>query len=108
MKGFQRGSKQLGVPTANIEMSDENKQKTAELVPGVYAALGTFNGQIYTCALSIGWNPVYDNGEKTIEVYLVEYTSDKDFYDEHLSIHLLSFIRAEALFKGFNELIWAI
>ena len=110
VKGFQRGSKQLGVPTANIEMTDENKDKTAELVPGVYAAVGTLQGQKYTCALSIGWNPVYDNGEKTIEVFLVEYdtASKEDFYDQHLSIQLVSFIRAEALFKGFNELIWAI
>jgi FAD synthase len=23
------------------------------------------------CALSIGWNPVYDNAEKTIEVYIM-------------------------------------
>ena len=38
VKGFGRGSKQLGVPTANVEMTEENKQKTQSLVPGVYAA----------------------------------------------------------------------
>ena len=38
VSGFGRGSKQLGCPTANIEMTDENKQKTVELVPGVYGA----------------------------------------------------------------------
>ena len=36
--GFGRGSKQLGCPTANIEMTPENVQKTAKLVPGVYSA----------------------------------------------------------------------
>jgi len=34
--GFQRGSKLLGVPTANLEMTDINAAKTAKMVPGVY------------------------------------------------------------------------
>ena len=38
VKGFGRGSKQLGCPTANVEMTQENKDKTVGLVPGVYAA----------------------------------------------------------------------
>ena len=62
-------------------MTAENKAITADLVPGVYAASGVLSGKEYTCALSIGWNPVYDNAEKTIEVYLVEYNSQDDFYD---------------------------
>ncbi len=50
-------------------MSDINKEITKDLIPGVYTALGYFISQtdkkiddkIYKCALSIGWNPVYDN-----------------------------------------------
>ena len=72
VKGFQRGSKQLGVPTANIEMTPENIAISKNLVPGVYAAVGRLTkvegieGEFetdkeYPCALSIGWNPVYDN-----------------------------------------------
>ena len=89
-------------------MTVENISKTAELVPGVYAATGILNEKEYTCALSIGWNPVYDNAEKTVEVFLVDFNSENDFYGEILSVNLKSYIRAEALFKGFNELIWAI
>ena len=40
--GYKRGSKQLGVPTANIEMTEENIKKTNDLVPGVYAAKAYF------------------------------------------------------------------
>ena len=92
VKGFNRGSKQLGVPTANIEMSEVNKKLTLNVVPGVYSAMGEFinptndklsNPKLYQCALSIGWNPVYDNPEKTIEVYLLHKFED-DFYDETL------------------------
>ena len=64
--GFKRGSKQLGVPTANIEMTAENIAIVKDLVPGVYAANGRFiepsvpyldADKTYQCALSIGWNP---------------------------------------------------
>jgi FAD synthase len=63
-------------------MSEENKFVTKDLVPGVYSAIGKFVEPTidflkthptnkYMCALTIGWNPVYDNPEKTIEVYLM-------------------------------------
>ena len=61
-------------------MSETNKALTRDLVPGVYTAIGKFiNPTVdfldsninYMCALSIGWNPVYDNAEKTIEVYIM-------------------------------------
>lgn len=70
--GFKRGSKQLGIPTANIEMTDENITKTKELIPGVYIGHALLNGKVYLTAASIGWNPVYDNNFKTIEAFLLE------------------------------------
>ena len=38
VRGFKRGSKELGCPTANIEITPENKEKITGMVPGVYAA----------------------------------------------------------------------
>jgi len=110
VKGFGRGSKQLGVPTANIKMTEKNKAKTQDLVPGVYAAEATLNGKSYRCAMSIGWNPVYDNTEKTIEAFLIN-NFDKeeyDFYGSHLQLNVIAFIRAESLFSDFDSLIHAI
>ena len=112
--GFQRGSKQLGVPTANVKMTPENKEKTASLVPGVYAAKARLKletdreARDYLCAMSIGWNPVYDNVEKTIEAFLIHDFGDEDFYGIKLSLEVQSFIRAEALFSDFDSLIQAI
>ena len=89
VKGFGRGSKQLGVPTANLEMTEENKLKTNNLVPGVYSAKakltltkedGSQSEQEYLCAMSIGWNPVFDNDEKTIEAFLVHDFQGEEFY----------------------------
>lgn len=95
-------------------MSETNKLITKDLIPGVYTALGQFiredsqSVKLYKCALSIGWNPVYDNKEKTIEVYLIDYDSQQDFYGEELKITLKSYLRPEALFSTFNDLILAI
>ena len=114
VKGFGRGSKQLGVPTANVEMTEENKVKTANLVPGVYAAkaqLKVSESEAPTehlCAMSIGWNPVYDNAEKTIEAFLVHDFDGQEFYGAQLSLTVTAFIRAEALFSDFDTLIQAI
>lgn len=111
VKGFGRGSKQLGVPTANVEMTEENKAKTMNLVPGVYAAKASLKldedgeAREYLCAMSIGWNPVYDNAEKTIEAFLVHDFEGQEFYGSQLSLSVHSFIRAEALFSDFDSLI---
>lgn len=107
MSGFGRGSRTLGVPTANLEMTDENKSKTEELVPGVYAAIATLRGETYKCAMSIGWNPVFDNAEKTIEAYIIN-EFPENFYGDHLALDVRGFLRAEALFGDFDSLIQAI
>ena len=107
--GFKRGSKELGVPTANIQMTPENTSLVADLIPGVYAAKCRFKDKEkeYVGALSIGWNPQYDNDQKTIEVFLVD-KFENDFYDEILELDIKYFLRAEALFGNFDSLILAI
>jgi FAD synthase len=72
-------------------MTEVNKAITRDLIPGVYSAIGKFldpsvdfldSSKNYMCALSIGWNPVYDNAEKTIEVYLMDDFGEHEFYGQ--------------------------
>lgn len=51
---------------------------------------------------------MYENSEKTIEVFILHDFEGKDFYGEELTVEVVSFIRAEALFSTFNDLILAI
>lgn len=88
-------------------MTPENVEITKSLIPGVYAAKGTLEGKEYPSALSIGWNPVYDNEQKTVEVFII-HQFEEDFYGSNLSVDLKSFLRAEALFANFDALILAI
>jgi riboflavin kinase / FMN hydrolase len=89
-------------------MTPENASKTDALLPGVYAAIATLNGKTYASALSIGWNPVYNNKERTIEAFLVHDFEGSLFYGENLKVELKQYIRGEALFDDFDHLILAI
>ena len=55
--------------------------------------------------MSIGWNPVYDNAEKTIEAFLIHDFEGKEFYGSNVRIEVEAFIRAESLFSDFDTLI---
>jgi FAD synthase len=59
-KGFGRGSRELGIPTANID-PHTLRQALSEAVTGIYtgyASVGT-SGAVYPHVMSIGWNPYY-------------------------------------------------
>lgn len=107
VRGFGRGSADLGCPTANLDMTLENKSATAELVPGIYKSKARLHGVTYPSAVSIGWNPTYEVPEKVIEAAIL-HKFDAPFYGELLELELESFIRAEALFSDFDSLILAI
>mmetsp|Transcript_18447 Transcript_18447/g.18115 ORF Transcript_18447/g.18115 Transcript_18447/m.18115 type:complete len:142 (-) Transcript_18447:56-481(-) len=125
VNGFKRGSKELGVPTANLDLSSENMSKISHLLPGVYSGTVEFItyetnkdellekfGENFASvklrtAISIGWNPSYDNSHRTIEAYILE-EFDNDFYGESLKINLTHYIRAESNYSSLDHLIMAI
>jgi len=106
-KGFGRGSKELGCPTANISI-EPYQELLVHLPVGVYYGFAQVDdGPIYTMAMSIGWNPYYKNSVKTIEVHIM-HKFDNDFYGHHLKALALGYIRPELDFKSLEDLILAI
>ena len=109
MPGFKRGSKLLGVPTANIEI----KQSLVSIQTGVYYGPFRFledldeSHKVYSGVLSIGYNPYFDNNCKTIEVFLTDYEGE-DFYGKEVTLSIEGFIRTEASFENFSELVTSI
>jgi riboflavin kinase len=66
VKGFGRGSKQLGIPTANYPESIVEKLPE-EFDQGVYYGWAQVeNGPVYKMVMSIGKNPYYNNEKKTM------------------------------------------
>eukprot|EP00750_Incisomonas_marina_P032669 INCI9280.1.p1 GENE.INCI9280.1~~INCI9280.1.p1 ORF type:complete len:171 (+),score=30.54 INCI9280.1:91-603(+) len=65
-KGFGRGDRLLGFPTANLEESHELISATSELEAGVYCGWATLQNtdvaspdEIFKTAINIGYNPTY-------------------------------------------------
>jgi riboflavin kinase len=95
--GQKRGSKELGIPTANLGM-DELGKVGDSLETGIFFGWARLNGTYYQTVVSVGWNPFYQNTVKTIEAHLLH--SLDDFYGEYLELLLIGYLRPEANFKS--------
>ncbi|KAM5192877.1 riboflavin kinase [Mantella aurantiaca] len=107
VRGFGRGSKELGIPTANFpeHVVDD---LPADLTTGIYYGWGSVgDGEVYKMVMSIGWNPFYKNTKKSVETHII-HKFDEDFYGEILSIVIVGYIRPEKSFDSLDSLITAI
>jgi len=98
VEGARRG-KSIGFPTANIAVGADRA-----LPPfGVYVTWAYLGEARYKSVTNIGRRPTFDKGERTIEVYLLDYQGD-DFYGRDLRIDLLERLRRERRFASAEEL----
>ncbi|KAH1066021.1 hypothetical protein J1N35_031008 [Gossypium stocksii] len=104
IKGFGRGSKVLGIPTANLSPKGHSSL-LSEHPSGVYFGwAGLSTRGVYKMVMSIGWNPYFNNAEKTIEPWLLhEFT--EDFYGEELRLVIVGYLRPEVNFPSLESLI---
>jgi len=95
--GRGRGN-QLGYPTANIAEIDT-------LLPGdgIYAGRAWIGGQPYTSAMSLGNNPTFDESERKMEAFLLDYRGD--LYGRPIEIDFLSRLRDIKRFDSPAQLI---
>ncbi|PVD36297.1 hypothetical protein C0Q70_03275 [Pomacea canaliculata] len=92
VKGYGRGSKELGIPTANFT-EDVVRHLPCNLICGVYYGWACVdNGPVLPMVTSIGWNPYYHNTVKTMETHIL-HRFKEDFYGSHLKVILLGYIR---------------
>jgi riboflavin kinase/FMN adenylyltransferase len=100
IEGKQLG-RQIGYPTANIEISDRHK-----LVPGdgVYAVKVKTGGEIYKGMLNIGIRPTFNINpdHKSIEVHIFNF--DADIYGADITLIFVEKIRDEQKFASIDQL----
>lgn len=107
VKGFGRGSKQLGIATANYPPS------VVQLLPknlenGVYYGFASVNKEdVHKMVMSIGWNPFYNNTERSMETHIL-HNFQRDLYGEELRVCILGYIRPQQNYNTIEELIKAI
>lgn len=97
-KGIGR---QLGFPTANVQIDSELKLIPAD---GVYVVKVIVEGNEYSGMLNIGTNPtIDDSGYRTIEVNLLDF--EGDLYEKNVELRFLNRIRDEQRFDSREALV---
>ena len=99
--GFKRGSKELGIPTANISMDDLGELGQS-FKTGVYFGYAHLHGIVYRAVLSVGWNPHFGNTQKSVEVHLL--ASLDDFYGDRIQVLVCGFLRDEQPFSSLGTI----
>ncbi|XP_074876915.1 riboflavin kinase-like [Buteo buteo] len=102
VKGFGRGSKELGIPTGERVVENFPSDISTGIEYG-WACVG--NGDVPKMVWSIGWNPFYMYIKKS-ETTLSSFKDD--FYGEILSIVIRRYIQSEKNFSSLEALISAV
>ena len=112
VSGFGRGSKQMGVPTANMDPAVLAPQ-LERMRRGVYFGFARLpddpnNASWSKCVINVGQRPTFADGAGvTIEVHVME-TMGRDFYGETMECVALGYLRPEMRFAGLRELVGRI
>lgn len=97
--GEQRG-RNLGYPTANLSLSDEDKLMPR---PGIYAVQCRVDGERYSGALHLGPRPTFKGLSSSIEVHLLDF--DRDIYGSEVAVEFVKFLREIVPFDSPQQLI---
>ena len=99
IKGKGIGNTILGYPTANLDMSS-----VETIIPanGIYATKVKLDGREFIGATSIGYNPTFNNKEKSIESFIIDF--NENLYGKDIEINFIKWIRAEESFDNTVEL----
>jgi riboflavin kinase len=119
LTGFGRGSRDLGIPTANLPVDGpEAASWIADARSGVYfgwASLalpdegsgwddGTTKFRVWPMVMSIGYNPFYKNTVRSAEVHVMR-RIHFDFRGHEMRLMILGYIREEKDYKSMEALI---
>lgn len=97
VKGHQRG-RELGFATANV-------RSRTEVVPanGIYATLVQAGERRLPAVTSIGVNPTFGAGPRTIETHILDFK--EDLYGRRLQVHFVERLREEKKFSSVEGLV---
>lgn len=98
VEGGHRRGRDLGYPTANIA-------SRTEVIPmdGIYATVLEVKGRQWLSVSSVGVNPTFGDGPRTIESYILDFA--EDVYNEPVKLSFVGRIRNERRFAKVEELV---
>eukprot|EP00899_Mesostigma_viride_P016102 jgi/Mesvir1/24493/Mv21849-RA.1 len=114
VSGYQRGSKEMGIPTANLP-PDRLTDALRGLDKGVYYGFAQLQPQegvpagrgdldVHEMVLNIGDRPTFAGQGISVEAHILHKYAN-DFYGRHLKVMLLGFVRPERRFSSPTDLI---
>lgn len=95
--GFQRG-RELGYPTANLEMSFNYP-----IADGVYFTKTRVLDEDFFSFTSVGNNPTFENKKRTVETHLFDF--NRDIYEMEIEIFFFEKIRDNEKFESVEKLV---
>ena len=97
VNGHRRG-RELGFPTANLAA-------TTEVIPkdGIYATIIELRNHRWLSVSSVGHNPTFGQGVRTIEAFILDFA--QDIYAESVKLSFVQRIREERKFTQLEHLV---
>ncbi|WP_160712597.1 bifunctional riboflavin kinase/FAD synthetase [Chitinophaga solisilvae] len=94
--------RQLGYPTANLQLPDERKLIPAE---GIYAVRVQLAGHsnLLPAVMSIGFRPTFNGTDLRLEVHLFDF--NEDLYGKLLTVYFIAYIRSNQKFDNIDDLV---
>ena len=96
-RGAGRG-RELGFPTANLETAPDR----AMPADGIYAAWALVGGRRHMAATSIGTRPTFEETDRTVEAFLLDF--DGDLYGHDLRLEFVRRLRDEIGYDSVDAL----
>jgi riboflavin kinase/FMN adenylyltransferase len=110
VRGHQRG-RALGFPTANLETPPHTAIPADGIYTGWLYQLGPADSgsdgpeeQRWPAAISVGTNPTFGEGERTVEAYALD-RDDLDLYGAHVAVDFTQRLRGTVRFDSIDALI---
>lgn len=107
-RGYGRGGKKLGFPTANLP-SQMFQGALEPVQTGVYFGWAMVQNRVFKAVVNVGYSPTFEgleNPEKIVEAHLILRNEElTDFYDERMRLLLVGFLRPEMKFPSFSDLV---
>lgn len=108
--------RQLGYPTANLKINDEEKIIPGNGIYAVYADIRNAEPQepalinspfssphSYKGMMSIGFRPTVDGKHRVIEVNVFDF--NKEIYDQTMRVYVKKYLREEVKFESLEKLV---
>ncbi len=98
--------RELGYPTANLKVQNEEKILPCDGIYAVYASVKNIDGSygpVLKGMMSIGFRPTVDGTKRVIEVNLFDFQND--IYGKTLRVYVKQFLRSEEKFDSLEALV---